>query len=179
MTVTFRKASLNDLPVLVNLINCAYRNDGANSWTNEKQIVSGQRITLEQLKDGLKQSNFELWVMASHLPNVEIQGCIGLTLKGTSEEIGTFCIDPQLQNTGLGRQLLAFAEKYLNQYHAEVQTLEMDVLSVRPELIEFYERCGYFKTGKITPYPVNANVGQPLVNLHLIHLHKFNENDKK
>lgn len=172
MTVTFRKASLSDLPVLVDLINCAYRNDGANSWTNEKQIVSGQRISLEQLKEGLKQPNFELWVVVSHLPNTQIQGCIGLTFQGASAEIGTFCVDPQLQNTGLGRKLLSFAEQYLYQNHAEMQHLEMDVLNVRVELIEFYERCGYVKTGKIAPYPVHANVGQPLVNLHLIHLLK-------
>lgn len=35
------------------------------------------------------------------------------------------------------------------------------------------------KLEKLQPYPVNANVGQPLVNLHLIQLHKFNKNDKK
>ena len=46
------------------------------------------------------------------------------------------------------------------------------VLDVRSELIAYYQRRGYQITGHTEPYPVNANVGQPLVPIQLIEMKK-------
>ena len=50
---------------------------------------------------------------------------------------------------------------------------EMWVLDSRTELIQYYERCGYSKTVCIESYPVDANVGQPLIDLQLQHMSKL------
>ena len=171
MKLKFRLARQNDLLCLVSLINRAYRSGGAKSWTNEADIVAGQRIDLDQLQQALAQPDVELWLL-EHEQASELQGCIGLTFNSASAEIGTFCVDPKAQNAGLGRKLLAFAEAYIQQNHQAIQILEMHVLNVRTELIAFYQRCGYAQTWKIADYPVNANVGQPLLALHLVHLQK-------
>ena len=171
MQLKFRLARQDDLPFLVSLINRAYRSGGAKSWTNEAGIVAGQRIDLNQLQQALAQPDFELWLL-EHENASELQGCIGLTFNSASAEIGTFCVDPKAQNAGLGRKLLAFAEAYIQQNHQAIQVLEMHVLNVRTELIAFYQRCGYVQTQKTADYPVNANVGQPLLALHLVHLQK-------
>ena len=173
MQLKFRLACQNDLPFLVSLINGAYRSGGAKSWTSEVNIVAGQRIDLNQLQQALAQPDFELWLLEREQADVsEVQGCIGLTLNSESAEIGTFCVDPKAQNAGLGRKLLAFAEAYIQQNHQAIRVLEMHVLHVRTELIAFYQRCGYVQTQKVAAYPVNANVGQPLLALHLVHLQK-------
>ncbi|MEG2358095.1 GNAT family N-acetyltransferase [Acinetobacter sp.] len=173
MQLKFRLACQNDLPFLVSLINGAYRSGGAKSWTSELNIVAGQRIDLNQLQQALAQPDFELWLLEREQADVsEVQGCIGLTLNSESAEIGTFCVDPKAQNAGLGRKLLAFAEAYIQQNHQAIRVLEMHVLHVRTELIAFYQRCGYVQTQEIAAYPVNANVGQPLLALHLVHLQK-------
>jgi hypothetical protein len=41
--------------------------------------------------------------------------------------------------------------------------IRMAVLAARPELIAFYERRGYARTGQVADYPVAAGVGQPRV----------------
>ena len=171
MQLKFRLARQDDLLCLVSLINQAYRCGGAKSWTSEVNIVAGQRIDLNQLQQALAQPDFELWLL-EHENASELQGCIGLTFNSASAEIGTFCVDPKAQNAGLGRKLLAFAEAYIQQNHQAIQILEMHVLNVRTELIAFYQRCDYAQTRKIADYPVNANVGQPLLALHLVHLQK-------
>ncbi|MBL8322438.1 MAG: GNAT family N-acetyltransferase [Acinetobacter sp.] len=173
MKLKFRLARQNDLLYLVSLINRAYRSGGAKSWTNEADIVAGQRIDLDQLQQALAQPDFELWLLEHEQADAsELQGCIGLTFNSASAEIGTFCVDPKAQNAGLGRKLLAFAEAYIQQNHQAIQILEMHVLNVRTELIAFYQRCGYVQTQKTADYPVNANVGLPLLALHLVHLQK-------
>jgi hypothetical protein len=48
----------------------------------------------------------------------------------------------------------------------------MWVLSVRHELIAYYQRRGYVQTGVVADYPLNANVGIPVVDLHLIEMRK-------
>jgi len=48
----------------------------------------------------------------------------------------------------------------------------MSVLNVRIELIAYYERRGYHQTGKTESYPLDADVGQPLVDLNLVILEK-------
>ncbi|WP_353144239.1 GNAT family N-acetyltransferase [Acinetobacter pragensis] len=173
MALNFRLAKQNDLQTLALLMNQAYRSQTGQSWTNEAEIVAGPRITQTQLQESLLLQNFELWVLEDHQQNESgIWGCIGLTINHDAAEIGSFCVDPFLQNMGLGRKLLNFAENYITQAHADIKWLDMYVLNVRAELISFYERCGYVKSERIEDYPVDANVGIPLVDLHLIQLRK-------
>ena len=94
--------------------------------------------------------------------------CIGLSLDHNSVEIGTFAIDSSIQNLGYGKQML----NYVAQSCSEVRDLIMYVLDVRSELIAYYQRRGYQITGHTEPYPVNANVGQPLVPIQLIEMKK-------
>lgn len=169
----FRLAHEDDLASLTEMINQAYRSNTGQSWTNEAAIIEGLRITQAQLQESMRQLNFEIWVLEGKQENpLRILGCIGLTKNLDSVEIGSFCIDPFLQNMGLGKALLNFAERYVEQNYSEIKVLDMYVLNVRSELIAFYERCGYTKTLNIEDYPIDANVGVPLVDLHLVHLQK-------
>lgn len=79
---------------------------------------------------------------------------------------------PFLQNNGLGKQLLAAAEDFATMHYGAT-SYQMSVLSSRPELLAFYERRGYQLAGTISPYPVDADVGQPRnLNLQVLDLHK-------
>ena len=98
--------------------------------------------------------------------------CIGLSLDDNSVEIETFAIDSSIQNLGYGKQMLNYVEVYVAQSCMEVRDLIMYVLDVRSELIAYYQRRGYQITGHTAPYPVNANVGRPLVPIQLIEMKK-------
>lgn len=169
----FRLAQRTDITKLVDLINAAYRQQHGNSWTSEAEIVTGQRVNALQLEHAFSQDNFQLWIAVQ---DEEIVACIGLTFNEHDVEIGTFCIAPHFQNQGFGKQVLDFAENYIRQQislkHHRLSDFVMWVLSVRTELIAYYERRGYVHTGVIDNYPLDADVGKPIVDLHLIEMRK-------
>lgn len=166
----FRIAQISDIPKLVELVNSAYRHKAGNSWTSEAEIVSGDRINYQQLEQSLFQKNFKLFV-AELVGN--LVACIGLTFDQDNVEVGTFCIAPEHQNQGIGKQVLDFAEKYVIDLKLpNLNDFVMWVLSVRHELIAYYERRGYVQSGVIDEYPIDADVGKPIVDLHLVEMRK-------
>jgi ribosomal protein S18 acetylase RimI-like enzyme len=169
----FRTAQISDIQKLVDLINSAYRQHQGNSWTSEVEIVTGDRINVEQLLQTLADDHFKLFVVEYAKETV---ACIGLTFHSSEVEIGTFCITPRIQNQGIGKQVLDFAESYIGDNllleYPDLKHFVMWVLSVRHELIAYYQRRGYQQTGRIEDYPLHANVGIPTVNLHLVEMKK-------
>lgn len=177
-TLKFRLAEPKDSVVLTKMINRAYRAQTAKSWTNEALIISGDRISEVQLQRLIEQQhthhlNSQLLIaeLNDHAKS-EIIGCIALSYNHQDVEIGTFCIAPEFQNSGYGQHVLKAAELYAMKHQPKLKSLSMWVLDVRSELIEYYERRGYLKTGSVDAYPLDADVGQPLVQLELIQLVK-------
>lgn len=78
---------------------------------------------------------------------------------GDTTEIGLLAVDPQAQQAGLGKVMLAVAEAHAVACGA--RRLRMHVLAPRTELIAFYQRRGYVVTAAIDDYPVSAGVGIP------------------
>lgn len=72
-------------------------------------------------------------------------------------------VDPGRQCTGLGKRLLDYAERLAGGTWA-CSTIRMSVIAQRPELLAFYQRRGYRSTGAMTPYPVRAGVGSPIID---------------
>ena len=171
--LNFRTARISDITNLVDLINSAYRQQDGRSWTSESEIVTGDRINAKQLEQAVAQDNFQLFVAEL---DEQIVACIGLTFTQHDVEIGTFCIATTLQNQGIGKYVLDFAEQYVHNKvlsnHCHFTHFVMWVLSVRHELIAYYQRRGYIQTGIVEDYPLNANVGIPIVDLHLIEMRK-------
>lgn len=181
--IELRLAEKRDASELLCLINLAYRQEHDQSWTNELGIVSGDRINQEQLDDLIKQTHLipenqsdsfsQLMVATINSNGAEdILGCILLDFIQDDVEIGTFCISPKWQNLGYGQQLLNKAEVFALKIRPKLYSYMMWVLNVRLELIDYYLRRGYIKTGKNSDYPLEARVGQPLVKVHLIQLQK-------
>ena len=169
-SLNIRTAKIDHVAQLVEWINLADRAQSERSWTTEKAFVDGIRITNEQLSGDLSWSNFKLFIGENE--QGLLVACIGLSIDHNSVEIGTFAIDSSVQNLGYGKQMLNYVEVYVAQSCMEVRDLIMYVLDVRSELIAYYQRRGYQITGHTEPYPVNANVGQPLVPIQLIEMKK-------
>ena len=170
--LNYRLAQMSDIENLVCLINQAYRTDSGNSWTSEQNIVAGDRINAQQLKKTLAQENFYLFIVEED-GQTHLVACIGLTFQADRVEIGTFCVDSHWQNKGIGKQLLRYAEKKALEIFPALRHYEMYVLDARAELIQYYERCGYTQTDYREAYPLDANVGQPLIDLQLQHMRKL------
>ena len=170
MSLNIRTAKNDDVAQLVELINLAYRAQSERSWTTEKAFVDGIRITNEQLSGDLSRSNFKLFIGENE--QGVLVACIGLSLDHNSVEIGTFAIDPTIQNLGYGREMLNYVETYITQNYSSLRRLIMYVLDVRTELMAYYQRRGYQITGRTESYPIDADVGQPLVPIQLIEMEK-------
>ncbi len=138
------------------LVNLAYR--GENGWTRETNIVSGDRSTVEEVLGYLADPDTYLFIAKY---KDRIVSCVCVEKTEGSAYIGYFAVHPSYQNMGLGNEVLSKAESFAKD-SLKVDRYVMVVVSQRPELISYYERRGYVKTGKVLQYPLHLNVGVPM-----------------
>jgi ribosomal protein S18 acetylase RimI-like enzyme len=143
-------ARTEDIPALVKLLNGAYRGDESKQgWTTEADMVAGDLRTDEANMNELMQIPGTVFLKYENDDNV-IEGCVFLHKREGKLYLGMFCVSPALQNKGIGKQIMAAAEHYALQQNCPV--VFMRVISIRHELIAWYERQGYYKTGEIQPF---------------------------
>lgn len=159
MQPTLRVASEADTGEIATLVNRAYRPaPHERGWTHEADLVSGERTTTEQVLSLFgPQSTILVLCQGS-----AIVACVHLQGGQSCVYIGMLATDPACQAHGLGKQMLFQAEEYAAE-HFGASVFKMSVLSSRPELMAFYERRGYVRTGEVEGYPISAGVGQPIV----------------
>ncbi|MFF1449173.1 GNAT family N-acetyltransferase [Streptomyces sp. NPDC058274] len=148
--LTFRDATDADVDALVALIESAYRGDTSRTgWTTEADILEGQRTDPDGVLAVIKSPE-------SRLLTVERDGsviaCCQLEHRGDHAYFGMFAVSPALQGAGLGKVIIAEAERHARETWG-VMEMHMTVISVRDDLIAWYERRGYRRTGKMTPFP--------------------------
>ncbi|WP_460110150.1 GNAT family N-acetyltransferase [Streptomyces sp. YKOK-J1] len=148
--LTFRDAGDADVDALVALIESAYRGDASRAgWTTEADILEGQRTDPEGVLEVIKAPDSRLLTVEQ---GGRIVACCQLEHRGDAAYFGMFAVSPTLQGAGLGKAVIAEAER---QAHATwgVGEMHMTVISVREDLIAWYERRGYRRTGRTTPFP--------------------------
>jgi len=68
-----------------------------------------------------------------------------------------------LQGQGLGRHFMLEAERFVHAGWGAVR-MQMQVITLRHELIAYYERRGYRRTGETRPFPAaDPRFGLPRV----------------
>ncbi|WP_329113609.1 GNAT family N-acetyltransferase [Streptomyces sp. NBC_01465] len=148
--LTFRDAAESDVPALVALIESAYRGDASRSgWTTEADILQGQRTDPDGVRAVIAAEGSRLLVVER---DGGIIACCQLEHRGDAAYFGMFAVRPEQQGGGLGKQIIAEAERCVREDWG-VDEMHMTVISVRDELIAWYERRGYRRTGKMTPFP--------------------------
>ena len=124
-------------------VNAAYRCDAgfARSWTSEKHLVDGERITAAEVEKKMADSKERLFVAESENA---IVGTFAIVPEDeTSAHISLLSVHPEFQRHGFGRALIWHAEQ-----NANVSFLLLCVFEKRRELVEYYERRGYVRTGR-------------------------------
>ena len=159
MTLTFRQASLSDLPSLVGLVNSAYRGDSSRAgWTTEADLLGGQRTDPDTLREQLEGGAGVLLLAEA---DAALRGCVFLERTGDDAYLGMLTIDPTRQNSGLGRALLEAAETFVRR-EWNARAIRMTVIAQRAELIAWYGRRGYLPTGEREAFPYgDARFGLP------------------
>jgi ribosomal protein S18 acetylase RimI-like enzyme len=160
MALTFRFAVTSDVPAVVALVESAYRGEASRAgWTNEADLLDGQRTDHEAVLAIVRGENSVVLIAENE---DRLVGCCQLEQRtGHVGYFGMFSIRPEEQGQGLGRLVLARAEQVASEDWGSA-TMVMTVLVQREDLIAWYERRGYRRTGQTLPFPYgNARAGIP------------------
>lgn len=149
-----RLAESSDVRRLHALVNSAYRGESSKKgWTTEADFLDGQRIDTDRLLEMIANPKFKILVL------VDLEGEVLSTVclewendaKVPSVYLGMLTVNPESQTGGLGKIMMSEAEDKAREWGAERMTL--GVINLREELMAWYERRGYRKTGETKPFP--------------------------
>ena len=160
MDIRYRNATLEDIPAIVTLVESAYRGDASRAgWTTEAGFLEGQRIDAAGVLDNLHKPASVILLAEAE---TGLLACCHLERFGEACYFGMFAVSPTLQGAGIGKRLLHQAETYAREAWS-CQRMEMTVIDIRSELIDFYLRRGYRRTGIFKPFPYgDERFGIPL-----------------
>ncbi|KAK1758889.1 acyl-CoA N-acyltransferase [Echria macrotheca] len=148
----FRVATPEDAAIIQPLVQSAYRGESSRQgWTTEADLLTGDRIDVQGITEKITKPNSAV-LMATDARGVLVGCCEVLKLNSDVAYFGMFAVDPRRQAGGLGRQVLAHAEDYCRKQWG-IKKMEMSVIWTRKELIAWYMRRGYKKTGEERPFP--------------------------
>ena len=149
-TLTFRPATAADIPALIDLVTSAYRGDASRvGWTTEADLLDGQRIDAAGIQADLDRPRSVILVVEQ---NGQLQACCHIADENGHGYFGMFSVSPNAQGGGIGKQLMQRAEQHVAEQW-QLPTMQMTVIDCRDELIAFYERRGYVRTGIKKPFP--------------------------
>lgn len=154
-SLNFRIASTDDAGKLQQLIQDAFRaEDSRESWTADMAINSRFTLDIAHIEKSIADPTSDFLIAFDNAGNT--LATIGVSQKESDyARIFMLAVDRRHQQGGLGRQVLAYAEQYCQQTWG-VTKLGLDAVSTRLELISWYMRCGYQKTGETRPFPREA-----------------------
>ena len=159
-SLSFRPARLEETELIVALVNSAYRGESSKAgWTTEADLLDGQRTDEHEINILIEDENSLILLC---LQGNEIIGSVNLQRKGEDAYLGMFVVRPTLQGGGIGKLFIQAAEDIAKQ-EWNSSKMTMSVITLRKELIAFYERRGYRRTGEILPFPKNIANGIPRV----------------
>lgn len=155
----FRTAAASDIAALVPLVESAYRGEvSRKGWTTEADLLDGQRIDPQGLAETLAKPDSRVVLAES---DGVLLGCAHVERQGDYAYFGMFSVRPNLQGAGVGNALLVECERIARE-EWRCASMRMTVISVRDELVAWYERRGYRRTGEYKPFPYgDARFGIP------------------
>lgn len=157
-TLTIRPATEADVETLVRLVNSAYR-DVSTGWTTEDHLISGPRSDARAILEAVTGATGGMFIAEQDGHTV---GCCQLEREVDHAAFGMFAVTPARQGAGLGRVILDEAERVARDEWG-VPQLRLTVIMQRTDLIAWYVRRGYHRTGELIPFPYDdEHVGTPL-----------------
>ena len=164
--LVIEQATTADIPGLTALINAAYRGqDGVTGWTSEGAYLEGPRTDGASLQALLEKPGA---VFLKAGTSTGIAGCVYLETEEQDMYLGLLSVAPRRQAGGIGRQLLEHAEALARQQGC--RAIRITVVNIRSELIAWYERRGFYLTGRSFPFP--EALGRAKQPLHFIEMKK-------
>ncbi len=166
MLITYRWACAEDAEALAPLIDSAYRGDAP---TSEAHLLKGPRTDAAELHDLISDSDSRLLLAEAE---GRVVGTCLLQKRGDGGAyFGMFAVSPAFQGAGMGAAIIKEAEARVRVLWG-ARSLQLTVINLRTELIAWYERRGFARTGETEPFPFSATTGEVRRDFHLCVLRK-------
>ena len=164
-------ADIKDVPVIKKLLNNAYRGEiSKQGWTTEAYLIGGDTRTDDLNVRQVMQQKGSIFLKYTS-EEKEIIGCMNLQQHDNKLYLGMFSVSPALQGKGIGKEMLQASEEYARSL--KCISIFMSVISVRSELIDWYERHGYRDTGQRKTFTEDTLTGKHLQPLKFMVMEKY------
>lgn len=155
MNFNLNPMQVHEISEVVRLVNSAYRGDSSEvGWTTEAAYLDGQRTDEKSLAEEIQNPNCSVFCLRSYEAS-EIIGSVLLEKyqdeKGPGCYLGMLTVKPTIQMGGLGKWMMQALEEIVRAWG--ISRITLQVLSPRQELMEWYQRRGYRKTGQTEKFP--------------------------
>ena len=158
----FRNAESGDIAAIVALVESAYRGDASRAgWTTEADLLDGQRTDADEISALIARPGSRIVLAEAGDGEAALLACCHIERHDDVCHFGMFSVLAPYQRSGLGRRMLAHAESIARD-EWRCHEMRMHVIDVRTELMAWYERRGYRRTGVHAPFPYgDARFGLP------------------
>jgi ribosomal protein S18 acetylase RimI-like enzyme len=148
----FATATADDVSEIVALVESAYRGDASRAgWTTEADLLDGQRTDPESVRAIVTSTTSGMLLARDR--GGQLLACCQLERRAEGVGyFGMFAVRPGQQGSGVGRTVLAEAERRARD-DWQAQSMEMTVIAQRRDLIAWYVRRGYVETDERVPFP--------------------------
>ncbi len=148
--IVYRVATIGDAEAVAAFVNAAYRGESSKQgWTTEADFLDGQRTDPAGVAEMIETPGARIEL--AH----EGEGLVGCVYLRREESgacyLGMLTVAPGLQGGGVGKRVLEHSESLAREWGC--RRMRMNVIHLRSELIAFYERRGYRRTGAAEPFP--------------------------
>src|SRR5699024_8644498 len=114
-------------------------------------ILGGQRLDAKMARDMLAEEDSVILLVRDGRSRAVASVYLREPTDGQAY-LGVLAVSPTGQGKGLGSALIDLAEAWAAE-RWNAHSLRMSVISKREDLIAYYERRGYQRTGDIEPFP--------------------------
>ncbi|MBP6596435.1 MAG: GNAT family N-acetyltransferase [Arenimonas sp.] len=150
LALEFRAATAADVDAVVALVESAYRGDASRAgWTTEADFLGGRRTGADDVLAQLARPRSRVLLAES---NGDLLACAHVAVEDDAGYFGMFSVRPTRQGDGIGSRVLDEAERIARVDWGQSH-MRMTVIDIRSELIAYYQRRGYRRTGVLKPFP--------------------------
>lgn len=156
---TLRNAVEADITSIVCLVESAYRGEVSRAgWTTEADLLDGQRIDVEGVAQCIGRNDSRVLLAEE---DGSLLACCHIEKQDDVCYFGMFAVTPGRQGGGAGSSLLTEVERIAAE-EWRCGRMRMTVIDARDDLIAWYQRRGYCRTGEHKPFPYgDARFGIP------------------
>lgn len=160
MSLNLVPAVASDVLDIVRLVQSVYRGDSSlKGWTSEAHFLDGQRVDVVMAQEMIHKMDSTIFL---YRQGSKLLACVHLEKVGSKAHLGMLSVSTEFQGQNIGQQIITFCELFASTQWGALE-LQIEVLQQRQELIAWYERRGFYKTGKTLPFPQNPQFGIPKV----------------